>query len=153
MLTSFSITPVALPMCNLIAVGTMPIEVIIAYDELASASRTDVNAVHSKEMNDRWTQIEQHQQVATGGEKRMTHDWRQEIEIKHTIYGYLDKYLKRMKEIKAMRDCHLRWISIAKTWIGLKSKREEPGHFALYGARPKAREFEIMKLTEYWKWR
>lgn len=39
-----------------IAVGTKPPETTIAYDKPTPSPRTEVNAVHYKETEDRWTQ-------------------------------------------------------------------------------------------------
>lgn len=53
----------------------------ITYNKLAASSKTEVDAVQYKKLEDSWTQIERNQQVTTEDERRTTHDCRQEIRI------------------------------------------------------------------------
>lgn len=65
----------------LITVGTKPQETIVALHKPALLSKTEENAVHFKESEYLWTQIERNQQVSKKDESRNTHDWWQEIQI------------------------------------------------------------------------
>lgn len=79
---SFSKRHVTLPKSRLIAVGNELPESLIAYDELALSSKTEEKEQSNTEESDaRWAQIEQHHQVAVEDEKRMKHDWKQDIQV------------------------------------------------------------------------
>lgn len=69
----FSKTPVTLPKHLLIALGPEPPETLVAYDELAPSSKTDVSTVPNKTSEDQRTQTEWHLQMAKEDEWRKTH--------------------------------------------------------------------------------
>lgn len=69
-----------LPKNMLIAVGVEQAETIIAYDRLGPSSNSEGEEVRNIVWNDQWALTERPQQVTTKDEKRMMHEWGQELQ-------------------------------------------------------------------------
>lgn len=65
----------------LIAVSTEELEAVVAYEELAPSSETEVSTVPYNESEDRRKPIEWHQYVDPEDKKRKINNWQQETQI------------------------------------------------------------------------
>lgn len=151
LVTNFSKKAVNLPDNMLIVVGTKQPKMDIAYEKVESSSETSVTAVHNKESEERWTQMEWHWQGATAIKKRKAYDWRQELKTDQKFQEHREKFLQMIKQLKWMSDRHLALISIFEHRIKLMIGLEETLHCVRHPAGPKpweVREGKIQKMPE-----
>lgn len=85
----------------LIAVSTEAPETPIPHDELATSSKTEVNAVHYKESEDRMTQLSNTKSGHGKWEEKYAR-LAKKVQIDNKFHGYNDKFLNTMKEFETM---------------------------------------------------
>lgn len=94
-------------------VGKMPPEAIISHDKPAPSFETEINAVHYKNSDGRWTKLERPQQVVTKDEKWKKHNWDQNIQNSHKFYRYCNNFSKMVEDFEKVVYSYSRRVNSA----------------------------------------
>lgn len=107
-----------------------------------------MSAVNYKPPLDRTTQQERHATVQNKDTERLTHDWRNKIDISEKYDEYQNSFVDMLSQFQHLWDGHLGRIATAKHRIELIDPTTLPVHSVPYRACPKTREFEKLEVAK-----
>lgn len=134
------------------AAGTQPPETIIEYEELTYLSEKEVNGVHYKELEGKWTQIKRYRQVTKEDENKSC-----SIDIKKyrsKIYSmFIAVYFWKNRGLQ-----HNVAYPLGTNQYHQTSNRTSIGTAQTHALCPhwteiRAREYEKSGVSSWWKWK